>query len=242
MPRPPTSIAALALITFMTWANSARADMGPCVPAVFDLICGNGRGAARAILKTISPSKRLAFAWRLSNRPPTDKPEQNDPYLENFVVRIDDGAMLAKSQGAYWDLGSKIAKAFLISAWSPDSHLLFRVEQSAVSSSAELYFFGDADKAIGPVQLVEMIKSAVQEKMHESKAPSNSILLFNSHPTIIVDDKGLIHATVFIRAQDASDGQPYEVAVQALRTGDSLDAKVVSITPYDGTAISIIVH
>ena len=116
MPRAFAFIATLAFFAFAAWVNSARADMGPCTPVVFDLICGNGPGAARAILKTVSPSKRLAFAWRLSNRPPTDRPEQNDPYLENFVVRIEDGAVLAKSHGAYWDLGSKIAKAFLIAA------------------------------------------------------------------------------------------------------------------------------
>lgn len=240
MPRAFTFIATLAFFAFAAWVNSARADMGPCTPAVFDLICGNGPGAARAIVKTVSPSKRLAFAWRLSNRPPTNRPEQNDPYLENFVVRIDDGAVLARSHGAYWDLGSKIAKAFLIAAWSPDSRLLFRVEQSAVSSSAELYFFANADKAIGPVELVGLIKSAVPGKV--GKAPNNSILLFNSHPTITVDDQGLIHATVFIRTQDdATETQPYEVAVQVLR-GDTLDGKVISIAPYEGTAISIIVH
>lgn len=242
MPRAFAFITALAFFAFAAWVNSARADMGPCVPAVFDLICGNGPGAARAILKTVSPSKRFAFAWRLSNRPPTDRPEQNDPYLENFVVRIEDGAVLAKSRGAYWDLGSKIAKAFLIAAWSPDSRLLFRVEQSAVSSSAELYFFADADKAIGPLELGKVIKSALQEKMPASKAPNDSILLFNSHPAITVDDPGSIHATAFVAAPDAVDSPPYEVVVRALRTGDSLDAKVVSVTPFKGTGVSIIVH
>lgn len=235
-------LAALHLFAFAAGANSARAEMGPCVPAVFDLICGNGAGAARAIAKTVSPSKRLAFAWRLSNRPPTDQPKPNDAFLENFVVRIEDGTALAKSHGAYWDLGSKIAKAFLIASWSPDSRLLFRIEQSAESSSAELYSFGEADKAIGPIELVKVIKSAVQDKIQESKIPNNSILLFNSHPAITVDDKGLIHATVFIRAQDASDSPPYEVTVEVLRAADSLDAKIVSITAYEGTAGAIIVH
>jgi hypothetical protein len=236
------SIAALVLLALAAWGNSARADMGPCVPAAFDLVCGNGPGAARAILKTVSPSKRLAFAWRLSNRPPIDRPEQSDPYLENFVVRIEDGAVLARSHGAYWDLGSKIAKAFLVAAWSPDSRLLLKVEQSAESSSAELYSFTGADKAIGPIELIKGLKSAVQEKMQQGKAPNNSNLLFNSHPVITVDDQGLIHATVFTRVQDASDSRPYEVVVQVLRTGDSLDAKVISITPYEGTVGSIIVH
>jgi hypothetical protein len=242
MLRALTLIAALALLAFAACADSAHAEMGPCVPAIFDLICGNGVGAARAIVKTVSPSKRLAFAWRLSNRPPTDQPKQNDAFLENFVVRIKDGTVLAKSHGAYWDLGSKIAKAFLIAAWSPDSRLLFRVEQSAESSSAELYSFSEADKAIGPIELIKAIKSAVREKSQESKAANSSILLFISHPAIAIDDRGLIHTAVFIRAPDSTDGPPYEVAVQVSRAADSLDAKVVSITPYEGTAGTIIVH
>src|SRR5258708_27186019 len=103
--------------------------MAPAPPATFDLICGSGDGAARVIVKTISPSKRLAFAWRLANRPPIDRPEKSDPNLENLIVRIADGTVLAKSHGAYWDLSTKIAKAYLITAWSPDSRLLVKVEQ-----------------------------------------------------------------------------------------------------------------
>ena len=242
MCRAPAAIAALALFAFAARADAARAEMGPCVPAAFDLVCGNGPGAGRAILKTVSPSKRLAFGWRLSNRPATDRPEQNDPYLENFVVRIEDGAVLARSRGAYWDLGSTIAKAFLIAAWSPDSHLLFRVEQSGESSSAEFYSFTGTDEVAGPIELVKVIKAAVQEKTKEGKGPNNSILLFNSHPAVTVDNQGSIHATVFTRAKDASDSRPYEVVVQVVRTGNSLDGKVVSIRPYEGTAGSIIVH
>lgn len=242
MLRTRISIFTPLLFAFALSTASARAEIGPCVPAVFDLICGNGNGAARVIVKTISPSKRLAFAWRLAKRPPGAIPNDNADDLENFVIRIADGTILAKSHGAYWDLSTKIAKAFLIAAWSPDSRLLFRVEQSAVSSSAELYFFADADKAVGPLELVKVIKSALQEKMQESKVPNNSILLFNSHPAITVDDQGFIHATAFIAAPGAVDGPTYEVVVRALRTGNSLDAKVVSVTPFGGVGISIIVH
>ena len=98
---------AVALLASTLWSGSAPAEMGPCRPADFDLICGSGDGAARTIIKTISPSKHLTFAWRLANRPPTDRPEENDPNLENLIVRIADGAVLAKSRGAYWDLSTR---------------------------------------------------------------------------------------------------------------------------------------
>lgn len=223
-------------------AVAGRAETGPCTPADFDLICGTGDGAARAVLKTLSPSKRLAFAWRLCNRPPTLRPDDNDPDLENFVVRIEDGTVLAKSHGAYWDLGTKIAKAYLMTAWSPDSHLLFKVEQRAESASAELFSFAENDAAIGPFDLVKAIKLAVLAKMHGTEDMSNSTLVFAAHPAMTINDQGLMHAAVFMRMQDAADSPPYNVAVQVTRTADSVDAKVVSVTPHAGATISIIVH
>lgn len=87
---------AVALLASALTSGSAPAEMGPCRPADFDLICESGDCAARTIIKAISPSKRLAFAWRLANRPPTERPEENDPNLENLIVRIADGAVLAK--------------------------------------------------------------------------------------------------------------------------------------------------
>jgi len=69
---------ALVIISF-----TASAETGRCVPdGQGYLLCGNGAGAARAIAKTISPSRRLAFAWRFTNRPPTNRPEEDDPNLE----------------------------------------------------------------------------------------------------------------------------------------------------------------
>jgi hypothetical protein len=138
-------IALVIGLVFSTGAHSpAAAEMGPCKPANFDLLCGSGDGAAHAIVKTISPSKRLAFAWRLANQPPTNVPGEHNPELENFVVRIADGAVLAKSGGSYWDLSTKIAKAYLMTAWSPDSHLLVKLEQRADFAFAETFYFADA--------------------------------------------------------------------------------------------------
>ena len=50
--------------------------------------------------------------------------------------------------GSYWDLGSKIAVAFVFTAWSPDSHLFIKVEQRAESASVELFAFAEDDTAL----------------------------------------------------------------------------------------------
>src|SRR5262245_31094202 len=125
-----------AIVGLFTCINSAAAEMGPCRSDGNWITCGSGNGAARVVEKSISPSGRLAFVWRLTDRAPGNVPHDNDPYLENFIVRIKDGAVLAHSRGSYWDLGSKIAQAFVITAWSPDSHLFIKVEQRANSASA----------------------------------------------------------------------------------------------------------
>jgi len=233
---------AVSLSALTSALSNAAAEMGPCTPATFDFICGSGDGAARVIVKTISPSKRLAFAWRLANRPPTDRPEEDDPNLENLIVRIADGAVLARSHGSYWDLSTKIAKAYLITAWSPDSRLLVKVEQRAGFASAELFSFSQDDSVIGPIELVKIIAPAVLAQMEGVKGTDNYQLVFASHPPMTVDGQGLLHANVSARNQDSSGGPVYDVTVQITRVADSLDAKVVSVTPQAGASVSVIVH
>jgi hypothetical protein len=219
--------------------GTAVAEMGRCAPAAFDLICGTGDDAVRAIVKTISPSRRLAFAWRLMNKPPTDIPEQDDPALENLIVRLDDGAVLATSHGSYWDLGTKIAKAYLITAWSPDSRLLVKIEQRVQSASAEVFSFVENDAATGPFDLVKVIEPAIQAK--DASAGSSS-LVFSAHPATTIDDQGLLHTVVYTRYEDATEGTRYEVVVRIERSANAIDAKIASLKPFGGASISIIVH
>jgi hypothetical protein len=224
---------ALVIISF-----TASAEMGRCVPdGQGYLLCGNGAGAAQAIAKTISPSRRLAFAWRLTNAPPTTSPEKNDPNLENLIVRIEDGAVLAKSHGSYWDLGQKIAKQYMFAVWSPDSRLLIKVAQGAEFTSAELFSFAEDDTATGPFELLGVIEPVVRAKMPSVKDADDYGFVFSSKPAMTIDNNGLIRATISI-----TGGSVHDLIVQATRTANFFDAKVVSITEHAGTSISIIVH
>jgi len=230
---------AVTLMVLMLWTGRASAEMGPCAAVEFDLQCGSGNNAARVIVKTISPSRHIGFAWRLTGRPP-GKPEENDPNLENLIVRLEDGAVLAKSHGAYWDLSTKIAKAYLMTAWSPDSRLLFKVEQREDSVSAELFAFAENDVTLGPVDLVKVIGSEVRTKM---RADSNFLTFaFSAHPAMTIDNHGLLHAVVFAIEDDWAHGPAYDLTAQVTRNPDGLTSNVVSVTPHGGTSISIIVH
>jgi hypothetical protein len=231
------------IIVFALMHRMASAEMGPCMPDdQGGLTCGGGVGAAQVILKTRSPSKRLAFAWRLTDRPPTNKPLDNDSNLENFIVRIEDGAVLAKSRGTYWDLSTKIAKAYLFTAWSPDSRLLVKVQQSAESSSAELFTFTEDDSAAGAFELVNVVKPAMLAKIRDSRYTADDLLIFASHPAMAIDGDGVLHVAAFLRSQQLLDSPPYEVTVQLGQNGESLDAKVVAITESPKPTVSVIVH
>lgn len=239
----PLRFSATALVALVLSASHTVAEMGPCVPAHdFDLMCGSGNGAARAIVRTISPSQRLAFAWRLADKPPVERPADDDANLENLIVRLDDGAVVAKSRGAYWDLSTKIAKAYLMIAWSPDSRLLVKVEQRAAFASAEVFAFAENDAAIGPLDLAEIVKPAVLAKMN-TKGTDISGLVFVARPPMAINDQGLLQAVVqTTKGEFGAVGPLYDVAVQMTTTANSIDAKVVSVTPHAGMSISITVH
>jgi hypothetical protein len=206
------------------------------------MFCGSGDGAVRTFYKATSPSGRLAFGWRLTDRPPTVVPKENDPNLENVVVRIGDGAILAQSHGAYWDLGTKIAEAHVSAAWSPDSRLAVKVEQRADFASAELSRFLDDDGVIGPFELTDLIKPALLAKSQNAMDGNEYNLLFFSHPAMTIDNEGRIHFVVCTTTIEGNDGPLYEATVSVPRAGNILAAKVDSLTPYPGAAISIIVH
>ena len=91
-------------------ANPARA--GSCQPDGFgSFICGEGKEAFRVFADTLSPSKALAFAWRNSIGLPrgTELPGGD---IENLLVRLEDGKVLARLGGQYWNTGESRAHFF----------------------------------------------------------------------------------------------------------------------------------
>lgn len=236
---------AIALMALALWSGTVPAKMGPCWPDGYgNFFCGEGDGAARIIPKTTSPSHRLALAWRLNNRPPTIRPNEGDPDLESLIVRIEDGAILAKSRGVYWNTGDRYApRQYLRAAWSPDSRLLIRTAgRVGVPDLAELFAFAEDDGIIGPFDLAKVLDPAVRAEMKSVRDADQYSLRFSYKPEPSIDDQGLIHASVYTTAPDSSDGPIYDLTAQVTRAVNSLDAKVVAITQYFGSTISVIVH
>jgi len=80
-----------------------RADNCVADP-VGGLACGEGKGALRVFADSTLPSKGCAFAWRSSEglSSGNDFPPGE---VENVLIRLADGAVLAKLGGTYWDTG-----------------------------------------------------------------------------------------------------------------------------------------
>ncbi len=226
-------------------SQTAHCEMGPCLPDDHgSLTCGYGDGAARIIPKTTSPSGRLALAWRLTDKPPTHRPRDSDPSLESLIVRIEDGTILAKSKGTYWDIGNRYApRQYLRAAWSPDSRLMIRTAgRSGLPDSAELFAFTEEDGVIGPFDLTKVFDPAVHAEMKSTKDADQYLIRFSYKPEPAIDDQGLIRASTYTTAPDSSDGPIYDLTAQATRSANSLDAKVLSVSQYPGPHISVTVH
>jgi len=127
MQRVGFCLAALWLLVLAP-ASPARAETGPCVADQAGVMtCGQGPGAARVVDGTTSPSKRLAFAWRVPGRSPTQPPDQTGDSMftvESLLIRLADGAVLSSAKGEYWRTGDLQANNIDENvAWSPNSRL-----------------------------------------------------------------------------------------------------------------------
>lgn len=236
---------ALVLVALAIAPLTAQAEMGPCTPDDRGgLTCGNGEGAARVIPKTRSPSSRLALAWRLKSSAPGYQLHEGNPDLESLIVRIEDGAILAKSRGTYWDMGDRYAKAqYLTTAWSPDSRLLIRMAgKGDEPHSAELFAFAQDDGVTGSFDLVKVLDPAARAEMKGVKDVDGYTFRISHMPSMTIDDQGLIHASVFMEARDSGNERIYKLTAQVMRTATSFDAKVLSISRYLGPYISVTVH
>ena len=103
------------------------------------LVCGEGKGAVRVFADTISPSRKYGFAW-LS---PDGLPSGRDIPLrvENVLVRLSDGAVIAKLRGEYWETGEMRANRYdLRAAWSPDSRAVIEVANGRWDSDSFAYY------------------------------------------------------------------------------------------------------
>jgi len=222
--------------------SPTKAEIGPCLPDRYGgLLCGEGAGAARVVDGTISPSRRLAFAWRSPGRPPTEEPDADA--VESLLIRLSDGAVLWRTEGEYWNIGAyKVNRYEEAAAWSPSSR--FVVETADFRWNTEhlrLFAIGTGDKVV-VLDLKAIIEPAVRKHLRRivKNAPDYAFQIFSSgvegeRPRLTIDDRGLIKALVLmtIPKQDPY-AKPlarliFDVTFRVSDRDQPLDAREVSV-------------
>jgi hypothetical protein len=229
----------VSIISFVVFNLPARAEMGPCKQDEKRevLICGSGNGAAIVIRNTLSPSKRLALAWRTPDAPPTEEPD--DDKIELLVLRVADGAVLSRGKTEYWDTGEggegHVNRLEELAYWSPNSRLMIRSFNSRYSTdNVELYAFNPDDKVTGPLDLLKILDPATRAKLKERVKNADgydfSLTSIKDEETAAtIDDRGLISAEVMYWIPKMGPYYYYTVKARVVRAKGALEARIVSI-------------
>jgi hypothetical protein len=217
-------------------ALPAPAEMGPCKQdeTLDAMFCGSGNGAAFVIRDTLSPSGRLALAWRTPDGPPTEQPDEDK--IELVVVRIADGAILSRGKTDYWDTGeSHVNRLEELAYWSPDSRMMVRTFHSRFSTdNVEIYAFGADDAVSGPFDLRKILEPAARAQMKSRVKNPGDYEFFMSgmreeEKPVSIDNRGLIRANVMLWVPKTGPMYYFAANVRTTRGKGSLDARVLSV-------------
>jgi hypothetical protein len=224
-----------ATITFLLGvlcaALPARAEMGPCkLDANEVLTCGAGAGAARVIDDTLSPNKKLAFAWSLPNADPDAQPDEDDK-IDLLLVRLADGLVLNKSVTGFWTNGHGRSEHKLEEiTWSRNGRLAARVFQTRFETDTfELYAVSAKDEPAGTLDLYKIVEPAVREQMtgHVNAAESY-VFSVQAGKNLKLGNDGTLRLTVMMWVPKDGPEQYFDVMLRVASKGP-LDATIASI-------------
>jgi hypothetical protein len=191
------------------------------------LVCGEGKAAVRVFDDTTSPSKQYAFAWRSSEGLPTgrDLPPNN---VENVLIRVSDGAVLAKLGGEYWSTGEMRANRYdLLAAWSPDSRAVIEVANSRWDSDSFVYYLLDG-AAVTKLDLRALVEPVMKAKLPPRRREFNSFRVREELP-VTLDARGHARFTAMVYVPKSETSLDYQVGVDIASKKGKPTARIVSM-------------
>ena len=224
-------LAALWLLALAA-VSPVAAETGPCVsdPAGV-MICGQGPGAARVVDGTMSPSKRVAFAWRVPGRLPTQPPDEAGDSMstvESLLIRLSDGAVLSSAKGEYWRTGDLQANHIDESvAWSPNSRLAIELQDSKWHTDVLRFYAIAPDDKVLVLDLQKIIEPAVRAHLRQLGKNDRVYTFSLEDPT--VDDSGLMRASVLMQIPKQDGDLNFDVTLQVSQKNGALSAGDVSV-------------
>jgi len=190
------------------------------------LVCGVGKGASRVFANTTSPSKNYAFAWRTARGLPSGDETPND--VENVLIRVTDGAVLATLGGTYWETGEMRANRYdLLAAWSPDSQAVIEVANSRWDSDSFAYYRIDGATATR-LDLRALVEPVMTARLPPRNRQGNSFRVREDLP-VTLDARGRVRFTAMLYVPKGETSNDYKVQVNVRTTGGKPSAHVVSL-------------
>jgi len=217
------SVALLALYASQTAAVRAEACTADQRGG---LVCGTGKSALRVFADTTSPSKEYAFAWRTAQGLPTGDDIPSD--VENVLVRVSDGAVLATLGGTYWETGGMRANRYeLKAAWSPDSRSVIEVANSRWDSDSFAYYRIDG-ATVSKLDLRALVEPVLTARLPPRNRKGNSFRVSTDLP-VTLDARGRLRFTAMLYVPKSETSNDYKVAVNIRTQGGKPSAQVVSM-------------
>ena len=217
------SVALLALYASQTAAVRAEACTADQRGG---LVCGTGKSALRVFADTTSPSKEYAFAWRTAQGLPTGDDIPSD--VENVLVRVSDGAVLATLGGTYWETGGMRANRYeLKAAWSPDSRSVIEVANSRWDSDSFAYYRIDGATA-SKLNLRALVEPVLTARLPPRNRKGNSFRVRTDLP-VTLDARGRVRFTAMLYVPKGETSNDYKVQLNIRERGGKPSADVVSV-------------
>lgn len=190
------------------------------------LVCGTGKGALRVFANTTSPSRNYAFAWRTAQGLPSGDETPND--VENVLIRLTDGMVLATLGGTYWETGEMRANRYdLLAAWSPDSQAVIEVANSRWDSDSFAYYRIDGATATR-LDLRALVEPVMMARLPPRNRQGNSFRVREDLP-VTLDARGRVRFTAMLYVPKGETSNDYKVQVNVRTTGGKPSAQVVSM-------------
>jgi hypothetical protein len=180
----------------------------------------------RVFANTTSPSKNYAFAWRTAQGLPSGGETPND--VENVLIRVTDGAVLATLGGTYWETGGTRANRYdLLAAWSPDSRAVIEVANSRWDSDSFAYYRIDGATAT-KLDLRALVEPVMTARLPPRNRQGNSFRVREDLP-VTLDARGRLRFTAKLYVPKSETSNDYKVQVNVRTTGGKPSAQVVSL-------------
>ena len=146
----------------------------------------------------------------------------------NLLIRIADGAVLAKLGGEYWTTGEMRANRYdLLAAWSPDSRAVIAVANSRWDSESFAYYRIDGETAT-KLDLRALVEPVMTARLPPRNRQGNSFRVREDLP-VTLDARGRVRFTAMLYVPKGETSNDYKVQVNVRTTGDKPSAQVVSM-------------